>query len=141
MKEASYFIDTNIFLRVIVKDNPRKVQDCERFFEQLALGKIQAVTSNLVLAELVWTGLSFYKLTKFQVINIIAGIIGIKGLTINDDGDIFTALDFYKNNSVKFVDALIASHQSLRNGKAAIVSYDTDFDKLGLKRIEPSALI
>ena len=70
MKEYKYFLDTNIFLRAIVKDDLRAAKECENIFELLQENKFKAVTSTLVLAELVWTGLSFYKIQKEQIVDL-----------------------------------------------------------------------
>lgn len=64
MSEFRYFLDSNIFLRPIVKDDPEKVRDCERLFEKIERGAIKAFTSNLVLAEILWVGIGFYKIKK-----------------------------------------------------------------------------
>ena len=42
---------------------------------------------------------------------------------------------------MKFIDALIASHKSIQEEAAVIVSYDKDFDKLGILRKEPKDII
>ena len=55
--------------------------------------------------------------------------------------DISVAISLYAAQSVKFADALIASHPLLRQGKLIVVSYDADFDKLGVKRVEPEAIV
>jgi predicted nucleic acid-binding protein len=53
MKEFNYFLDSNIFLRPIIKDNFQKVKECEILFEEIKRGKLKAFTSNLVLSEIV----------------------------------------------------------------------------------------
>lgn len=35
MKEFKYFLDSNIFLRPIVKDDIQKVKECERIFKKI----------------------------------------------------------------------------------------------------------
>ncbi|MDD4989819.1 MAG: hypothetical protein PHW31_00725 [Candidatus Pacebacteria bacterium] len=35
MKEFNYFIDSNIFLRPIVKNDQKKMSDCQEFFRQI----------------------------------------------------------------------------------------------------------
>lgn len=141
MKGHRYFLDTNIFLRPIVKDDPQKVEDCERLFEALKIGKVQAITSHLVLAELVWTAQKSYHIQKDEIVKIIEGVLGIKNLKIQDIFSSPLAIQYYKIHSVKFVDALIASHSSIVNDQVVLVSYDRDFDKLGVSRKEPGEII
>lgn len=51
------------------------------------------------------------------------------------------AIDLYQKHNIKFVDALIASHPKMQNKEIVVVSYDKDFDKLGIKRQEPAEVL
>jgi predicted nucleic acid-binding protein len=141
MKELKYFVDTNIFLRPIIKDDPQKLKECEEFFKRVKEGKIRAFTSNLVLAEIIWTGLSFYKINKKELVNVLKGILDFKNLKIVDNFNPRLALKIYEKTSIKFIDALIASNPEIYQRKVNIVSYDKDFDKLKIKRLEPKKII
>lgn len=138
---SKYFIDTNVFLRVVVKDDAKKAADCERLIERIREGVLRAYTSRLVLAEMVWTCLSLYKLKKREVVPLIRGLASIHHLSFKDEYDTLRACALWEEYPVKFIDALIASDQSIAAGEMAIVSYDTDFDKIGVKRVEPSELL
>jgi len=37
MKEHNYFIDTNVFLRVLLEDDPEKFEDCIKFLNKLKI--------------------------------------------------------------------------------------------------------
>ena len=139
MKEdiENYFIDTNIFLRVFVKENEKSYNDCLSFLHVVENGKNKFFISNFVIAEINWVLKSFYKIQKDEVIKDIESILRIRNIKINDKCDIHRCLEMYKENGVKYVDALIASNKILQNKNAVIVSYDKDFDKMGIRRVEP----
>lgn len=141
MKEYKFFLDTNIFLRPIVKDNLPAVKDCEVIFELLKGNKFKAFTSTLILAELVWTGISFYKISKAQMIDILKALLKLKGLKFIDKFNLLDAVSFYEANNIKFIDALISSIPWILGGKMKIISYDKDFDKFGDWRIEPKEIV
>jgi len=141
MSEFRYFLDSNIFLRPIVKDDPEKVRDCERLFEKIERGVIKAFTSNLILAEIIWVGNSFYKIKKEDLIEMIRGILDLKNLKIIDNFDSRKAIGFYEKYPVKFIDALIASNPKIFKKEITIISYDKDFDKLNVKRKEPKEIL
>ena len=141
MAAGSYFIDSNIYLRVIVKDDKRKAEDCEQLIHKVIKKELKAATSILVVAEVAWTLLSFYKLSKGQVAELLRGIAAIKNLKIKNNENLQIALDIFTAYNVKFIDCLLASQPDIRSGKTAIVSYDRDFDKLGVTRLEPADLI
>lgn len=141
MSEHEYFLDTNIFLRIVTKDDARKAADCEKLVQRIREGKLRGRTSNLVCAEFVWTCLGFYRIPKPDVVKLIRGMVSIPHLTIQDAFDPLRAVDHYESASIKFVDALLASHNAITEHGATIVSYDRDFDTLGIERLEPDQVL
>ena len=136
----TYFIDSNIFLRVLIKENPQVFNDCYSFLEAVKQNKFDAITNSLVLAEVNWTLSSFYKIAKKEIIERIKGILQLRGLKIIDSYNHLQALNLYKKFSIKYIDSLIASNEDILAKKITIVSYNTDFDKLKLLRKEPSEI-
>jgi predicted nucleic acid-binding protein len=137
MREVNYFLDSNIFLRPIVKDDLQKVKECENLFEKIKKGELKVFTSNLVLAEIVWVCSSFYEIRKEAILKILKSILKFKNLKIIDKFDTFLAIELFENYNVKFIDALIASNPAIFKKEVVVVSYDKEFDKIGVKRIEP----
>jgi len=135
-----YFIDSNIFLRVLVKENEKVFQDCFALLKKIEGKKIKAITSVLILAEIDWVLEGFYQFSKERAIEAIEGILKLKGLKFVDSFNFSLFLYYYGKNSVKFIDALIASEKVFCKDKekVAIISYDKDFTRLGLQRLEPA---
>lgn len=141
MNANKFFVDTNIFLRVYARDDEAKATDCEIVLAAVQTGQLKAVISDLVLAEFVWTSLSYYKVKKVHVSKMVKAILGIHHLTVAGDADMPAALGLYDQYSVKFIDAVIASYRSIQQQNLAILSYDQDFDRIGIKRYEPADVI
>lgn len=145
MKENNtrYFIDTNIFLRIIVEDSDKKqIEGAKLFLEALRAGRIKGFTSALVLAEVNWVLSSFYKLSKELIIPYLAGIASLKHLRFEDAYEPAYALRLWGKYGIKFVDCLIVSSPSFLKGNVILVSYDKDFDKIeGITRQEPREVI
>ena len=78
----TYFVDSNIFLRVLIKDNKKQYQESFTFLEAVKQNKLIAITNTPVLAEIVWTLLSFYKFPKEKVISGVKSIVQLNGLKI-----------------------------------------------------------
>ena len=140
-RAKQYFIDTNIFLRALINDDERKYNDVITFFEGVKNNKFKVYTSGLVLAEIVWTLLSFYKLQKKEVVKSLESIINLNGLLFIENQNSARALDLFKDYNVKYIDCLICSGLQDNKKSWTVVSYDADFDKLGFRRIEPRGLI
>jgi len=92
--------------------------------------KIKAVTANLVLAEAVWTLLSFYSVERAGAIEAVEGIANLRGLKLVDGYQVAEALRLFNNRRVKFIDAMLASILEVQEKKWTVVSYDKDFSKI-----------
>lgn len=136
-----YFLDTNIFLRILVNDDPKFFKECLELFKKIEDGEIMAFTSDVIIAEVVWTLRTYYKLPKESVVESVQLINAIKNIKFVDSHDITMAIDIFSKNNVKFVDALIASCPLIALKKMKLMSYDKDFDKIGIYRIEPGDII
>lgn len=136
-----YFVDTNIFLRTLIKEDEQSFSDCCRFLEAIKTNKLQGVISSLILAETVWTLASFYQFPKEKVAGAARSIINLRGLKIVDRFDHRWALNAYEEKKIKYIDALIASIKEIKEKKWTIVSYDRDLDNLKVLRKEPPAVL
>ena len=132
-----WFVDTNIFLRYLTGDGPSKGGRCKEIFKKATEGKITLITSGLVIAELVWTLLSYYKVPKADVIEKISIIVSTESLHIPDKDIIVDALLLYSRKNIDYIDAYNAVFMT-RHGLDKIYSYDADFDMIdGMRRDEP----
>lgn len=131
------FADTNIFLRYLTRDDPVKYGRCRDIFKKAIEGKILLATSGMVIAELIWTLLSYYKVPKSEIVEKISIIINMENLYIPDEKIITDALVLYSRKNIDYIDAyntvLMKNHRINE-----IYSYDKDFDVVeGIKRKEP----
>lgn len=134
---SKVFIDTNIFLRTLIEEDEKTFKDCFQLLQNIKTNKLRGVTSSVVLSEIAWTLLSYYKFSKLEVVKALRSILNLRGLSIIDKFQHEVALSLYEKSSVKFIDALIASIPDIFSKKWTIISYDKDFDKVGIKRMEP----
>lgn len=136
-----YFLDTNIFLRYFTEESNSKIlDDCASLIKNIKLGHIKGLTSHLVLAEIVWTLPSAYNSPKKQVLRVLKSIDSFN-LKLDNKTDSTVANKLFEQYPVKYIDALIASNPEIQSKKMTIISYDKDFDKLGVKRLEPKDVI
>lgn len=136
-----YFIDTNIFLRTLIKEDETSFKNCYHFLEAIRYNKIKGITSSLVMAELAWTLSSYYQFKREDIAKALESVSNLRGLKVVDGYQISLALLYYQSKSVKFIDAMIASIKQISAKKWTIISYDQDFDKLDLIRLEPNQII
>jgi len=60
------FVDTNYFLRFLLKDIGKQHQKAKKLFEKAASGEIKLFTSMIVFFEIYWVLFSFYKRRRLK---------------------------------------------------------------------------
>lgn len=131
------FVDTNIFLRYLTKDDLSKYERCRAMFKKALEGEMAISTSGMVIAELIWTLLSYYKVPKAEVIEKVSVILGTENLFIPEKDVLADALVLYARKNIDFIDAYNAVFMKY-HGLRQIYSYDKDFEMIeDLSRQEP----
>ena len=131
------FIDTNIFLRYLTKDDPSKYERCREVFQKAIDGEIEMATSGIVIAELIWTLSSYYKVPQAEIIEKISVIVGTESLFMPDKDVIADALVLYARKNIDYIDAYNAVFMKYQ-GLHEIYSYDKDFESFEeIQRREP----
>lgn len=136
-----YLIDSNVFLRGIIQDDKRAGQDCMSLFRAIAEGTCEVYIPTLVFAEIQFVLKSFYGFEKPKMVEALASVMAIQNLQIYDDCSMLTALELFSKYTIKFFDCLLASSKRVQEGEAGVLSYDHEFDKLGIRRVEPDDLL
>lgn len=140
-RRFAYLLDSNIFLRVFVRSDLRASQDCTMVLRAIIENRIVAYIPHIVAIEVQFVLDSFYKFEKYQVVEAMKSIMATNNLQWTDDLSLPVAVELFEQYNVKFVDCLLASSKLVQEEKAAILSYDRDFNKLGVRRVEPADLL
>lgn len=120
---GSVFVDTNVFLRFLTNDDPAKAKRAEVLFRDALRGKIRLARSLLVIAEIIGTLESFYKLEKPDIAAKVEKILNAPNLDCPEPPLLFMALDLYVDANIDFVDAYNAFHMK-EQGLTEILTYD-----------------
>jgi predicted nucleic acid-binding protein len=133
------FVDTNIFLRYLTKDDPDKAQACFDLFKRANANQVTLTATETVIAEVVYVLSSkrTYNLPRDEIRARLYPLISLQGLRLPQRRTVLRALDLYVAYEIDFEDALIVAHmerQTIRD----LYSYDRDFDQVpGVNRQEP----
>ncbi len=109
MNPETVFLDTNIFLRYLTNDLPQQADAAESLLLKAETGELKLITSSLVVAEIVWTLTSYYRLPKEDIRQKILAILNTPGLEVEDSRLILQAVNWYAEKNVDFLDAFNAS--------------------------------
>ncbi len=135
------FLDTNVILRYLTRDDEAKAEACYQLFQRVKLGEEELFTCEAVVTEVAYVLSSPrapYRLSHEEVKARLLPILTLRSLRLPQKRVYLRALDLYASAPfLDFEDALAVAHMEHR-GLTEIVSYDRDFDRVtGLRRIEP----
>ena len=133
------FVDTNIFLRHLLNDDPQRSLACFRLIQAIEQGHAAAWTTPLVIAEVVFvlSNKKTYGKSREFLRDHLLPLINLQGLKIEHKRLYERVFDLYMSHPISYIDAFHAAlveHEPI----AELYSYDTDFDLVpSVQRIEP----
>jgi predicted nucleic acid-binding protein len=133
------FIDANIFIRHLTRDDPEKAQACFDLFRRAERNEISLLTSEAVIAEVVYvlSSKQLYALSREEIRELLHPLLSLPGLKLTHRRVYLRALDLYATYPIDFEDALVVA-QMERQKVTEVYSYDRDFDQVaGITRLEP----
>lgn len=101
------FVDANVFIRHFTGDPPNQAAKAQKLFIDATEGRKRLVTSDLVIAEVVWTLESFYKFSKLEITRRVESILNTRNLLVLNRKIIALAVAEYNQKNVDFGDAHI----------------------------------
>ena len=128
---SNYFIDTNIILRFLLKDNKIQYPQARKIFEKGEAGKISMWTTDVVILELIWTLKSVYGYDRFIIREKVESLLALPNFEVLNKKLVLQALHDFANKNVDFADAY--NYQLARKEGKRVLSFDKDFKKLGVK--------
>lgn len=132
------FLDTNILLRYLTKDDEQKARQALLLLSRVERGEEKVVTSPMVIFETVFTLQKRYRVPREQIRNALGDILSLRGLQLANKHLYERALELYASKNISFADAFNAAYMQSK-GLSEIYSWDDDFDRLeGFTRLEPA---
>lgn len=133
------YVDANIFIRHLTRDDPEKAKACFELFEKAQDDEIELVTTEAVIAEVVYvlSSKQLYNRSREEIRELLYPLLSLSGLKLSPRALYLRALDLYAAYPVDFEDAIIVARME-RAGIQELFSYDQDFDQMeGIRRLEP----
>lgn len=135
---ASY-VDTDIIIRLITHDDPKKQEAAVKLFEKVENGEIILTTPDTAIADVVYVLSSprLYHLPRTEIRDVLVSLIRYTNFKVDNKQAVTTALEHYASTNLDFGDCILAALTARTEAKE-IYSYDHDFDKFeGIIRKEP----
>jgi len=123
-----YIVDTNVFLRFLLKDHPKHFKTASKYFTQAKEGKIILILIPEVVFEIDYVLRGVYSVSKKEVVGILDSLLKSPSLEIANREMLIECVDRYKDLQVDLVDLFL--YKVARKEKAEVLSFDKDFAKI-----------
>lgn len=126
-----YFVDSNVIIRFVVKDDPTMYQASKKFFTQVRNKEKKGLVSILVFQEVVWVLSHYYKLKRKEVVDSLQELILLENIYIFDakKEQILDLLKYYGQSNLDLVDIYLHLEAKKVNGQ--IMSFDEQLMRVG----------
>lgn len=134
---SAVYVDANVLLRYLTQEPREQAERVGRLFAAVAAGETELMLEEVVLAEVVWTLSSYYRVERQEIAKVLLVLLAEDGLVNPDKPALERALALYSRHNVDFVDAFLAA-KALAAPRPEVYSFDRDFDRIpGVRRLEP----
>jgi uncharacterized protein len=133
---ALVFLDTNIFLRHLLQDDPEQSPKASAFLKRIEEGSVKVRTSDTVIFETVFTLQKAYRQPKVAIRDAVVPLIALPGILLPKKRHYRKVFSLYVAANLPFADAYHAVLMEQLH-LTEIVTFDTDFDRItGITRIK-----
>jgi len=126
-----FIVDTNVFLRFLLKDNTSLYKKAESIFLKAKTGKVKLFVPSIVIFEISFILNSTYKFAKEEIIHNIESLLSTDYLIIDDLTIFHQAIALYKTSSNSFADCFILAKSKLEG--CQLFTFDKKLSKSAKK--------
>src|SRR5438552_15773932 len=101
--------DTNVLVRLLVRDDPRQASAVDRLFDRLTESKEKCLVTDVVLCEMEWVLESAYGAKRIQIASAIEEFLAAPLFEFEERRIVETALEAYRGSRSDFSDCLIGA--------------------------------
>lgn len=116
-------IDTNVLLRLLMRDSPAQTAAAQRAIEAAERANDPVLVNDLVLAETAWTLASRYGIDRSGLLAALRGLLDTGTFAFENRSTVLDAVERFAVSAVDFPDALIAA-KNLALGATSTLSFD-----------------
>lgn len=124
------FIDANVILRVLARDDEGQFKKAEKLFSRAINGEVMLVCGPPVLFEVAWTLEVRYKIPNSRILDYLESLLATEGIEIVDRRIVEKTISKSRTSNVEFADAYIAAIAEENSCREIATFNISDFKKL-----------
>jgi predicted nucleic acid-binding protein len=131
-------VDTNVFLRHFLKDEPEQARQSSAFLGRIRRGEVSAVLLPTAVLEIIFILERQYSATRDEVFTLLSEILELRELDVADRAQLIDAANVYRERrGISFADAYhCAMARDFHGG--SIISFDRKLNGIpGVTRKDP----
>lgn len=125
---VSFLADTNIFVRLFLRDIPEQYEKAKELIDDCKNGKIKITVLSEIIPEVEYTLRKYYKLERKLVYKYLSRLINTAYLNVENREIWKIAMKVYLLNNIDIIDTILVAESRAR--KDNILSFDKDFKKI-----------
>jgi uncharacterized protein len=130
------FLDTNVFLRHLLQDDPTQSPKASAFLKRIEEGSVKVRTADTVIFETVFTLQKAYRQPKQAIRDAVLPLLELPGIVLPSKRRYRKVFSLYVEKNLPFADAYHTMLMEQLN-MTEIVTFDTDFDNItGITRVK-----
>ncbi|MHC1768991.1 MAG: PIN domain-containing protein [Verrucomicrobiia bacterium] len=134
--KAHYLVDSNILLCFLSGQPPAQAEATKKLFAEAAAGDALLDVCPVVVAEVIYTLVSFYRVDRKEAAEKLSRLLQARGVKVRDKEQVLDALERLATTNVGFADAFLAAGSAVET--ISVASFDRDLDKFkDVRRFEP----
>lgn len=102
--KKTILIDANIVIRFLLDDHPELSRKAKTIFKEAETGKIKLFFDEVIVAEIVWTLSSFYKIKKIDIVDRLEKLLSQDWAENPKKKLILITLDLYRSSNLDYID-------------------------------------
>ncbi len=123
-----YFVDTNFFLRFVLKDNLSQWRIADNYFQEARSEKIRLVFLTEIILEIEYVIRKVYKLNRKIIFKYLSTLLAINSIEVPDREVLRKALLFYLEKNIDLIDVIL--FLKAKSQESTVLSFDRDLKRL-----------
>ncbi|MBI2431018.1 MAG: PIN domain-containing protein [Candidatus Levybacteria bacterium] len=117
-----YYVDTNVFLRFLLRDIPTQYTIAEKLFKKAKSGKVKLVLPQIIIFEIYFILNTFYHLSKPEIIEKIQSLLAVKYFHVQNKEIFKKAIKLFEKSNNSLADCFLLAKADY--AKAELFSFD-----------------
>lgn len=122
------FVDTNYFLRFLIKDNDKHYKEAEKIFINASEGKVELISSTVVFFEINWVLNSYYGRKTNDLVGFLWDFLNLNFIILEERQLLAESVELFTKTNLSLIDCYHIVYAKSK-GVKSIKTFDKKLEK------------